>query len=195
MVRTRFFHVQFTTALGNSMYYVWVSLLILGMGLGWLTTLFTLPGNWIVVGLAALFAWLLPPESGGQLSWFYVGVAAVLALLGEGVELAAGAAGAKKQGASRRSMVLALVGTVLGSLLGAVVSLPIPIVGPIIGALGGGALGAFGGAYLGETWKGRDPNQRMAAGQGALVGRLFGTVGKLMIGAVMVVVIAVDALV
>lgn len=177
------------------MYYVWVSLLILGMGTAWLSTIFTVPGNWIIVGLAALFAWLLPPESGGELTWFYVGVAAVLALLGEIVEFSAGAAGAKKRGASRRSMVLAIVGTIFGSIAGAVISLPIPIVGPIIGAVGGGALGAFGGAYAGETWKGSDSAQRIAAGQGALVGRLLGTVGKLLIGAVMIVVIAVDALV
>lgn len=177
------------------MYYFWVSLLILGMSIGWLSTLFTIPGNWIIVGLAALFVWLIPPENGGGLTWFYVGVAAVLALIGEIVEFSAGAAGAKKQGASRRSMLLAIVGTVFGSIIGAVISLPIPIVGPIIGAVGGGALGAFGGAYAGETWAGRDPAQRVAAGQGALVGRLLGTVGKLWIGAVMIVVIAIDALV
>ena len=66
------------------------------------------------------------------------------------------------------------------------------LVGSLIGALGGGALGAFAGAYLGEVWVGKTPNESFAVGQGAFVGRLLGTIGKLAIGAVMVVVVAVD---
>jgi uncharacterized protein len=180
---------------GDGMIYFWAILLIVGMGLAWTTTLFTFPGNWVIVGLAALFVWLLPPEAGGKLDWTTVGVAAFLGLVGEGIEFFAGAAGAKKQGATRRAMLLALIGTVVGSITGAVISLPIPIIGPIIGAVGGGALGAFGGAYLGEAWAGRDESQRIAAGRGALVGRLLGTAGKLLVGAVMIVVIGIDALV
>lgn len=177
------------------MYYLWATLFVLGMVLAWLTTLFNFPGNWLIVGLGALFAWLVPVEEGGKLAWSTIAIAAGLAFLGEVIEFFAGAAGAKKQGASRRSMLLALVGAIVGSLAGAIVSFPIPIVGPIIGAVGGGALGAFCGAYLGETWKGRDLDQRLAAGQGALVGRLLGTVGKLLVGAVIVAVLAIDALV
>lgn len=177
------------------MYYVWVVLLILLLGTAWLTTLFTFPGNWVMVALAALFAWLLPDAEGRGLSWTTVAVVCGLAVLGEVIELLAGAAGAKREGASRRAIVLALVGTVVGSVAGAIVSLPIPVVGPIIGALGGGAAGAFAGAYLGESWKGRDTSQSLAVGRGALIGRLLGTVGKLLVGAVMIVVIVLDAFV
>ena len=177
------------------MYYVWAVMLVVLLGAAWLTTLFVLPGNWMMVGLAALFAWLLPAADGRGISWTTVAVACGLAALGEVLELAAGAAGAKREGASRRAVVLALAGTVAGSMIGAFVSLPVPVVGPILGAVGGGAAGAFAGAYVGESWKGRDTAQSLAAGRGALIGRLLGTAGKLLAGAVMFVVIAADAFV
>ena len=58
----------------------------------------------------------------------------------------------------------------------------------------GGAAGAFAGAYLGEMWKGRTEDERIAAGQGAFVGKIWGTLGKLACGAVIVAIVAVDAL-
>jgi uncharacterized protein YqgC (DUF456 family) len=176
-------------------YYILLILLVLAMTAAWAATLFALPGNWVIVGLAAVFAFFFPAGEGHGLRWLAVGVAAALALVGEIVELSAGAAGARRSGASRRSAVLALVGTIVGSVLGATVSIPIPIVGPIIGALGGGALGAFAGAFIGETAIGRDVSQSTAAGTGAMIGRVIGAVGKLGIGAVMIMVIVVGALV
>lgn len=176
-------------------YYLWLVLLVVAMSAAWLTTLFALPGNWLVLGFAAVFAVFLPAEGAHGLRWSAVAVAAVVAVLGEFIELAAGAAGARKAGASRQAALLALVGTVVGSILGATLSIPIPIIGPIIGALGGGALGAFGGAFLGETAVGRDVPQSVAAGKGAFMGRLVGAAGKLAIGALMIVVITIGALV
>jgi uncharacterized protein YqgC (DUF456 family) len=90
-------------------------------------------------------------------------------------------------------MAMAVVGTMVGSVLGAVFTLPIPILGPILGAVFGGAAGAFAGAWLGELWKGKSLDQGMRVGTGAMVGRLLGTSGKLLVGATMVVVAAVDA--
>ncbi len=176
-------------------YYLCVSILVVAMAAAWFANVFALPGNWLIVGLAALFAFIFPASSGRGLHWTTVGVAAGLALVGEVVELAAGAAGAKRSGASRRAMLLALVGTMVGSVAGALVAVPVPIVGPIIGAVGGGALGAFAGAYIGETALGRSTEQSLAAGKGALIGRLLGTAGKLAIGVVLFVVVAVDALI
>ena len=92
-------------------------------------------------------------------------------------------------GASRRALVLAVLGTIAGSVLGATAGLPVPVVGPILCALGGAALGAFAGAYLGETWKGRNAEQSLAVGKGAFIDRLLGTVGKLAAGVVMLVVV------
>ncbi len=160
----------------------------------WCSTLFAFPGNWILVGLGALFAGFFPAASGRGVHWATVGVAAGLALLGEVVELGAGAAGARKAGANRRSIVLALVGTLVGSMGGALCGTPIPLFGPVVGALAGGAAGAFAGAFIGETAIGRDPAHSLAVGKAALTGRLLGTVGKLLAGAVILVLISIDAI-
>ena len=147
----------------------------------------------MIVGLAAVFALIFPAGEGHGLRWLAVGIAAGLAVIGEVVELSAGAAGARRSGASRMSAVYALIGTVVGSIAGATVTIPIPIIGPIIGGLGGGAIGAFAGAFIGETAIGRDVSQSTAAGTGAMIGRVIGAVGKLGIGAVMIVMIVVGA--
>ncbi len=122
------------------LYYLCLVLLVLAMSAAWGATLFALPGNWVIVGLAAVFAVFFPAGADHGLRWSAVGIAAGLALVGEVIELSAGAAGARRAGASRRSAIYALVGTVAGSILGAMVTIPIPVIGPIIGALGGGAL-------------------------------------------------------
>ena len=158
-------------------YYPSVLLLVVLCIAAWLTSLFTLPGNWLVVALAAGFAWLFPHEAGRGIGWVTVGVAAGLAVLGEVIEFVAGAAGAAKQGASRRAVALALVGAMLGSIAGVLIGTPVPVIGSFIMALVGGAAGAFAGAYLGEMWKGRTEDERIAAGQGAFVGKIWGTLG------------------
>jgi uncharacterized protein YqgC (DUF456 family) len=179
------------------MYYVWAVLFLAANVLAWLSSLFMVPGNWIIVGLAALFAWQFPAEpgaaAGSGLGWRTVLILGLLAAAGEVIEFAAGAAGAAKQGGSRRGMVLAIAGAFLGSLAGAAIGIPIPVIGPLIGAVGGGALGAFAGAYAGEAWKGRTSAESYQISRGALVGRVLGTVGKLGVGAIMVVVTAIAA--
>jgi uncharacterized protein YqgC (DUF456 family) len=174
-------------------YYVWATLLFLLNGTSWLSNSIALPGNWLIVLFSALFAALVPVETGYGMSWTVVGVLLGLAVLGEVVEFAAGAAGVGKQGGSRRGMALAIVGTMVGSIAGAFVSIPIPILGPIVGALVGGAVGAFAGAWLGEMWKGRTWQKGVEVGSGAFVGRLLGTAGKLAIGAMMVVIATIDS--
>lgn len=176
------------------LYLLWVFLFVLSMAIAWLTTLFALPGNWIIVAVAALFAYLFPGDEGRGVAWIVVGVLFGLAVFGEVVEFAAGAAGAKKVGGSRRSVLMAIVGTMIGSIVGAMIGVPIPIFGPIIGALGGGAAGAFAGAFLGEQWIGSDVPRSVSVGKGAFVGRLWGTAGKLAVGIVMIVIATVDAL-
>lgn len=176
-------------------YWIWAVLLVLANSAAWFATLFSLPGNWVMLLLTAVFAFFYPDENGTGVGWTAVIAIACLAILGEIVEFAAGAAGAAKEGGSRRGMVLAVVGAIVGSIAGAIVGLPIPVVGPILAAIGGGALGAFLGAYLGETWKGKTTAESLAVSKGALVGRLLGTMGKLVAGAVIVVISAVAVIV
>ena len=176
------------------LYYLLAGTLVVACTLAWLGNLFGAPDNWLVVGLAALFAWLATDASGRGLSWACVGWLAALALIGETMEFAAGATGAVKQGASRRSIVYSLVGGFGGSLAGAGVGVPIPVVGSLVGALIGGSLGAFAGAYYGETTLMRSHGESVAVGKAAFWGRLWGTVGKFIVGAAMLGVVAVDAL-
>lgn len=177
------------------LYYLWATLLLLINVCAWGSTFVTLPGNWFIVAATALFAWLVHPPEGGGIGWWTVGALVALAAIGEVIEFVAGAAGAAKQGGSRRGMVLAIAGSLVGSLAGSVLGtfIPIPVVGTLLGAIGGGAIGAFGGAYAGESWKGKTSEERMAVSTAALVGRLFGTVGKLAVGVVMVVIAAADS--
>lgn len=176
-------------------YYGWALVVIVGACIAWTLNFLALPGNWMIVGLAALLAWLNPVTADGiGMEWSAVGLILALCVGGEILEAVAGAYGAGKKGGSRRAMFLAVVGTVVGSFMGAVGGIPILVVGPILGALVGGALGAFAGAYVGEMWKHGFSDRSVSVGWGALVGRLLGTLGKLVVGAIMVVALAVQAL-
>lgn len=176
------------------LYYLLAVLLVAGGIVCWLTNLVGAPGNWLLLGLAALFAWLVVGAGGQSLTWTTVAILALLATAGEALEFMAGAAGAAKQGASRRSVVYSLLGGFAGSIGGAMVGVPIPVVGSLAGALLGGSAGAFAGAYYGESTRQRPHLESMAVGKAAFWGRLWGTVGKFMVGAVMLGVTAVDAL-
>ena len=56
------------------LYYLWALLLVLASCAAWLTTLVTLPGNWFIAGFAAMFAWLIPAETGRGVTWTTVAV-------------------------------------------------------------------------------------------------------------------------
>ena len=176
-------------------YYLSVVLLILANLSSWCMTLLTLPGNWLIVGFTAIFAWLFPADTGNGVSWTTVGILIALAVVGEIIEAVTGAAGAAKQGGSRRSVILSVAGAIVGSLGGAIIGLPVPIIGSAIAAVFGGSIGAFAGALAGESWKGRSLEHGIAIGQAAFMGRILGTAGKLAVGAMMVVIASVDAFV
>ncbi|NLX97360.1 MAG: DUF456 domain-containing protein [Rhodopirellula sp.] len=165
-------------------------LLIVLLVFGLLMTVFGLPGNWFMVAVAALYAWLVPVEGPAEFGWRVVIALLALAALGEFIEFIAGALGVAKGGGSRRSAVLALVGSLIGAILGAGVGIPIPIVGPIVAAVLFAAIGAMVGAMVGEhsTGRARARAEIWQVGRGAFWGRLFGTVAKTTIGAVMVAV-------
>jgi uncharacterized protein YqgC (DUF456 family) len=176
------------------LYYLVVVILLLLSIAAWLLTLLTLPGNWLIVLAAAVFAWLVPEHAGQGISWATVAVLFGVAAVGEVIEFAAGAVGTARHGASGRAVILSLAGAFIGSFVGLAVGAPIPVVGSLVMAVLGGAVGAFAGAYFGEWWKGRTSSERFAAGHGAFVGRIWGTVGKLAAGAVMLGILAFDAL-
>lgn len=162
--------------------------------LGSLTlTVLQLPGNWLIVGCAAFAAWLQPDGQRFDIEWLTVGIVMALALAGEVIELAAGGLAAQKHGASRRAVMLSLVGGIVGSLAGGSIGSVVPVLGTLIGVVAGGSAGAFTGAYIGEAWKGRHDEHAIAVGKAVAIGRLFGTLGKVLVGVAMALVVACDA--
>ena len=155
---------------------------------GWLSQLVGLPGNWVIVVAAAVYAWLLPSDGRLALGWDTVMVLVVLGVIGEIIESVAGALGVSKAGGSRRSAMLALFGSIIGGVVGLFIGVPIPVVGSLAAAVLFAGLGALVGALVGESSAGRDLGSSLAVGRAAFVGRVLGTAGKLIVGSVMVVV-------
>jgi hypothetical protein len=170
------------------MHILWAILLVLLLPAAWVMTLVGMPGNWVMVAAAALYAWVAPADLRLGIGWETVAALFGLALVGEILELAAGMLGAARAGASRRGAAMALAGSLAGGLVGLFVGLPIPLVGSLVAAVLFASLGAMAGAVLGEQWKGRDLIETWQVGKGAFLGRLAGTLAKAAIGAVMIVV-------
>lgn len=169
----------------DDMVYVCASVLTLFNLLFWVGILFNLPGTWLMVLAAAGTDWLLPGEAMFSVSSLYL--SAGLALLGEVFEFFFGAAGSRRAGGSKRAAVLAILGGIVGAILGT--ALPLPIVGTLLGA----CAGAFAGSLLGDAMAGRPLAHSVEAGRGAAVGRLWGTIAKMSVGAAIVLILAVDA--
>ena len=167
-----------------------VGLFVLCVGC-WLLNLIALPGNWICVLVLAVYAWLGPSDGRLSIGITPVVVSFVLALIGEGLEFAAGALGAQKAGASTKSTLYSIIGSVAGAVLGAIVGVPIPVVGSLIAALVFGGVGAACGAMYGEWSDGRDWRENWAIGHATFWGRTFGTLGKFSTGILILVVVLV----
>lgn len=174
---------------------VWAVLLVIASVVSWLLNLVGLPGNWLIVLCGGLYAQFGPAMGRTDIDFKIVITLAILALCGELIELGAGAVGTKKAGGSKRGAVLALIGSLIGGTLGLFVGSPIPVIGPIVAAVVFAGLGALAGAVLGERWKGRDLEESLRVGEAAFWSRLLGTLGKVLIGGVMLVLVLVAVLV
>jgi len=166
------------------MIWVWYILLLLIAALGVAITVVGLPGLWLLVGAAALYAWWTGSDA--YIGWWSIFALIALGLVAEVVEFIAGSAGAGKAGGSKRAMVGAIVGALVGGIL---LSIPLPLIGAIIGA----CLGAFAGASLVELAIRRDIAHSMRVGTGAAYGRFWGIVTKLAFGLLMWVLLAIVA--
>lgn len=151
--------------------------------------LLALPGTWVMV-LTAIGINLIFHDN--MFSWWTIGVAAALALLGELLELLAGAAGAKAMGASKRSVFASIVGGITGAILGTFL-IPIPVLGTILGS----ALGAGAGAVVFEFTISdrRNLKHLRGIGTGAFTGRLLATVLKGGVAVLMAIILSVAAFV
>ncbi len=168
------------------LYLTLAGVLLAGLGLN----IIGLPGLWLMVAAHAGYAWADQDDS--LAGWPSSLAMLALALLAEGVEFLAGAAGSKTAGGSLRSTIGAVVGGVIGGILGAIL---VPVV-PILNAILGACVGSFVGAALLEASKApADVEERVAfygrlsrVGWGAFKGRLWGIVLKSIIGVAMLVV-------
>jgi uncharacterized protein YqgC (DUF456 family) len=169
------------------MVYVYAVVLTLLNLVFWVGILLNLPGTWLMIIFAVLLEWWQPGQF--MFGWTVLFVAVGLAILGEVLEFVLGAAGSRQAGGSTRAAALAIGGSLIGGIMGTV--LPVPIVGTLIGA----CLGAFTGSLIGDLWAGRPLFRSFEAGWGAAVGRFWGTVTKLVIGAIIVIILALAAFV
>lgn len=163
-------------------------LLILLLIAAWLSNLFGIPGNWIMIALLALWSWWQPPENAWDISWGTIAVFIALAGLGELLEFAASVLGTRKAGGGRRAAVLSVVGSILGGLAGALIGFPIPVIGWLIGTILFASLGAFVGAWIGEQWQGSEMQASLKVGGAAFIGRLVGTISKIAMGSAILVI-------
>lgn len=155
--------------------YVWAILTILGLCFSQLLQLFSMPANWVAMGLIALWKYIYPES----MSWDFVITLGVIAAVAEALEFILQAKFAGRYGASTRGNIGGIIGAIAGAIFGA----------PFF--LGLGALfGALGGAYLGcliAEMPGRSRPEAMLAAKGAFMGKALGFTVKTAIGAVIVV--------
>lgn len=152
-----------------------VSVFLFVLGLVLLLSVFGLPGNWLMLGLVAVWHFALPFESGLGIAYWCIVLA--LAVAGEVAEFFLQVRQARKYGSSNTGTV----GGVIGAIVGAILLAPFFFgIGAFIGAL----LGAWVGCFLFELLRGNKVQPAARAALGAMFGRFLGTVCKLACGAV-----------
>jgi len=152
------------------------------LDLGMVASLFLIPlgvpGNFIILGLALLAAWLGGFQALGFASLMVMLTAVLRAEL---VEALLGSAMARRYGASWWGVLGALIGGFLGVLAGTAL---LPVVGSLVGAFLGAALGA---ALLEALNLRRLDKDALRAGWGAFLGRLLASFFKMGVGAGMAI--------
>jgi uncharacterized protein len=159
------------------MVWLYFVLLLLIDLVGLVLASFTLPGLWLMLGAAAIYAWI---THGYFLSFQTLIALLLLTISAEIVEVVFGGAGAKKAGASGWGIAGGLLGAIVGGIF-LTPLIPIPILGTIIGI----CLGSFAGAFAVELFLGQPLTRSVRIGFGAAKGRLTGIIGKIAIGVVM----------
>jgi uncharacterized protein len=163
--------------LSVSMSFLAVIILLIASVAGLVLTLLTLPGVWLILAIALICQFAFGDPL--LFSWWTLGIALALALLGEAAEFAASAIGAAGAGGGTSGAFGSIVGSTVGAIVGTFI---IPI--PIAGTIAGGVLGAGIGAVAAERGITRRPwGQSCRIGRGAAIGRLLATIAKLVIAA------------
>lgn len=157
----------------------WI-LFVLGWIVGILVIPFGIPGTFLIVIDAFIFALVSGFQS---ITWGFLGVLLGLSILVELVEFFLGAAAARKYGSSKWGMW----GAIIGGFIGALWATPFS---PILGTIFGAFIGAFIGAFVFEFIRFSDSARALRAGWGAFLGAFTGRLLKLLVAIIMVVLIA-----
>ena len=146
-------------------------------------TLMGLPGLWVMVLAALLYAWYTSFQFIGL--WTLL-ILIAIAAIAELIEFLAGSAGAKKAGGSRRAAWGALIGGLVGAL---VLTIPVPIIGTTIGL----CIGVFAGALIGEMTVRDDAAHSIRVGIAATKARIYAIIIKLLFSVAMLAIAAIKA--
>ena len=172
--------------LGSAAHYIGhlfgLILVPLGLLLGLFLVPLGLPGNWLILAIAILKAFLSDFQD-LTLSWIFLLL--TLAFIGEAIEFLLGVYVAKRYGASRWGMFGAFFGGIIGGIVGT------PLLFPGIGTMMGAFVGAFLGAFSLEYLYRMRGDVSYRAGIGAFVGRILAIVLKLEVGIAMVLIIII----
>jgi uncharacterized protein YqgC (DUF456 family) len=153
---------------------------------GFVGLIFGLPGTWMILGAAVVYALVTDfAQIGGGLIFLF----ALLTVVGEVVEYVFGIAGARRFGSSNRGIVFSILGGFVGAVIGAPLFFGF---GAILGAL----VGAFLGAVLIEivTYGPAEWRKAVRSGWGNFLGRMAGVITKMAIAIGMIVWIAAAVL-
>lgn len=142
---------------------VWAILFVCLLLLVLMLHIFSLPANWIMLGLLLIWKFMHPEAMG----WGFMGVLLAFALVGEIMEFIAQAYGAKRFGSTGRGNLGGIIGAIAGAILGAPFFFGL---GAVIGAL----CGAYAGCFIMETGQGRSNAEASRAAWGAFWGKFFG---------------------
>ena len=149
------------------------------------------PGNWIILGIASFYSWLMPNESPYDFGLIVIVMVLLLATIGEVLEFFTGAISTKKAGGTKRGMWFSVIGSIIGSVAGIFVGIPIPVVGSLIAALLFSGVGALLGAYYGEKVEGKNSKDAWKVGVSSFTGRILGSFFKIICGFIALICITV----
>ncbi len=150
---------------------LFLALLFLTLGLH----VFSLPGNWTLLGLMLLWKWLHPGMAEG---WGFFALLGLIAGVGEGVQFFSQTWSVKRYGGSGRGNWGSIIGSIVGALLGAPFFFG-------VGAIPGAFLGAYAGGLIGELSLRRPLAEAHKSALGALFGTILGVVSKFGLGVLM----------
>ncbi len=160
-------------------------LLFLGMILGLVSIPFGFPGTLIILSCVLLYA-LLTHFNGGVGLPFFVFLC-VLTLAAETADHWLSAIGARRYGASSRSIWLSFVGGFAGAII---IGGPLAVAFGPLGPVTGGLLGAFGIVVGHEMYLRRNLMEALRAGWGTFLGRMAGMVLKFVVSIAMIIAVA-----